>query len=73
MYSNFGDIGQNIKSLMNDYQRKAKTHSQLESSGDMKKFVEQYPQFKKMTGFYTESKLFKFQVLSPNMFNWWAN
>jgi len=51
MYSNFGDIGQNIKSLMNDYQRKAKTHSQLESIGDMKKFVEQYPQFKKMTGF----------------------
>ncbi|KAL7078949.1 hypothetical protein ACQ4LE_001388 [Meloidogyne hapla] len=50
MYSNFGDIGQNIKSLMNDYQHKAKTHQQLESIVDMKKFVEQYPQFKKMTG-----------------------
>jgi vacuolar protein sorting-associated protein 45 len=50
MYSNFGDIGQNIKTLMNNYQQKAKTHQQLESISDMKKFVEQYPQFKKMTG-----------------------
>ncbi|KAL3119793.1 hypothetical protein niasHT_010084 [Heterodera trifolii] len=50
MYLNFGDIGQNIKGLMNEYQRKAKTHQQLESIADMKKFVEQYPQFKKISG-----------------------
>ena len=50
MFSNFGDIGQNIKCLMNDYQRKAQTHQQLESIVDMKKFIEQYPQFRKMTG-----------------------
>jgi len=50
MFSNFGDIGQNIKCLMNDYQRKAQTHQQLESIVDMKRFIEQYPQFRKMTG-----------------------
>lgn len=50
MYLNFGDIGQNIKTLMNEYQKKAKTHSQLESINDMKRFVEQYPQFKKISG-----------------------
>uniref|UniRef100_A0A183CBE5 Vacuolar protein sorting-associated protein 45 n=1 Tax=Globodera pallida TaxID=36090 RepID=A0A183CBE5_GLOPA len=50
MYLNFGDIGQNIKGLMNEYQRKAQTHQQLESIADMKKFVEQYPQFKKISG-----------------------
>jgi vacuolar protein sorting-associated protein 45 len=50
MYLNFGDIGQNIKTLMNDYQKKAQTHQQLESITDMKRFVEQYPQFKKISG-----------------------
>jgi len=50
MYLNFGDIGQNIKALMNDYQKKAQTHQQLESISDMKRFVEQYPQFKKISG-----------------------
>lgn len=50
MSLNFGDIGQNIKTLMNDYQKKAQTHQQLESINDMKKFVEQYPQFKKISG-----------------------
>lgn len=52
MYLNFGDIGQNIKMLMNDYQKKAQTHQQLESITDMKKFVEQYPQFRKISGFF---------------------
>lgn len=47
---NFGDIGQNIKGLMNDYQRKTQTHQQLESINDMKRFIEQYPQFKKISG-----------------------
>ncbi|KAH7695567.1 vacuolar protein sorting-associated protein 45 [Aphelenchoides avenae] len=50
LYLNFGDIGQNIKSLMNEYQKKAQTHQQLESISDMKRFVEQYPQFKKISG-----------------------
>lgn len=49
-YLNFGDIGQNIKTLMNDYQKKAQTHQQLESISDMKRFVEQYPQFRKISG-----------------------
>lgn len=49
-YLNFGEIGQNIKTLMNEYQKKAQTHQQLESIADMKKFVDQYPQFKKITG-----------------------
>ncbi|CAD5229030.1 unnamed protein product [Bursaphelenchus okinawaensis] len=53
-YMNFGDIGQNIKALMNDYQKKAQTHQQLESISDMKRFVDQYPQFKKISGTVTK-------------------
>lgn len=50
VYSNFGEIGQTIKNLMDDFQNKAKSHQQLESIADMKNFVENYPQFKKMSG-----------------------
>ena len=46
MYLNFGDIGQTIKSLMDDFQAKAKNHQKVESISDMKSFVENYPQFK---------------------------
>nr|CAG4647780.1 EOG090X03QA [Moina brachiata]SVE92924.1 EOG090X03QA [Moina brachiata] len=54
MYLNFGDIGQTIKSLMDEFQAKAKSHQQVESIADMKAFVENYPQFKKMSGTVTK-------------------
>lgn len=43
---NFGEIGQTIKDLMEEFQKKAKSHQKLESISDMKNFVEAYPQFK---------------------------
>jgi vacuolar protein sorting-associated protein 45 len=50
LYSNFGEIGQTIKALMEDFQNRAKSHQAIESIADMKNFVENYPQFKKMSG-----------------------
>jgi len=50
IYSNFGEIGQTIKVLMEDFQNKAKSHQKIDSIADMKNFVENYPQFKKMSG-----------------------
>ncbi|XP_072138855.1 vacuolar protein sorting-associated protein 45 [Mobula birostris] len=51
MYLNFGEIGCNIKNLMEDFQKKKpKRQQKLESIADMKAFVENYPQFKKMSG-----------------------
>ncbi|XP_064621075.1 vacuolar protein sorting-associated protein 45-like [Lineus longissimus] len=50
MYSNFGEIGANIKGLMEEFQRKSKGQAKVESIADMKAFVENYPQFKKMSG-----------------------
>ncbi|KAF4531830.1 hypothetical protein B566_EDAN000856 [Ephemera danica] len=50
LYSNFGETGQKIKSLMDDFQKKAKSQQKVESIADMKAFVETYPQFKKMSG-----------------------
>ncbi|KAK2081655.1 vacuolar protein sorting-associated protein 45 [Saguinus oedipus] len=51
MYLNFAEIGSNIKNLMEDFQKKKpKQQQKLESIADMKAFVENYPQFKKMSG-----------------------
>lgn len=50
IYLNFGEIGQNIKELMEHFQAKAKSHQKVESIADMKTFVETYPQFKKLSG-----------------------
>ncbi|GAB1287862.1 Vacuolar protein sorting-associated protein 45 [Apodemus speciosus] len=51
MYLNFAEIGSNIKNLMEDFQkRRPKEQQRLESIADMKAFVENYPQFKKMSG-----------------------
>lgn len=51
LYLNFGEIGTNIKNLMEDFQKKKpKEQQRLESISDMKAFVDNYPQFKKMSG-----------------------
>ncbi|XP_034942666.1 vacuolar protein sorting-associated protein 45 [Chelonus insularis] len=50
LYLNFGEIGQTIKELMEEFQKKAKKHQKVESIADMKNFVEAYPLFKKMSG-----------------------
>ncbi|XP_073947977.1 vacuolar protein sorting-associated protein 45-like isoform X1 [Choristoneura fumiferana] len=49
LYSNFGEIGQTMKSLMDEFQKKAKSHEKVESIADMKNFVEAYPLFKTMS------------------------
>ncbi|XP_054011851.1 vacuolar protein sorting-associated protein 45 [Hylaeus anthracinus] len=50
LYHNFGEIGQTIKELMDEFQKKAKNHQKVESIADMKNFVEAYPLFKKLSG-----------------------
>ncbi|XP_048736203.1 vacuolar protein sorting-associated protein 45-like [Ostrea edulis] len=50
MYNNFGEIGTNIKELMEEFQQKSQSTAKVESISDMKAFIENYPQFKKMSG-----------------------
>lgn len=50
MYLNFGEIGSNMKQLMDEFQKTAKSNQKLDSIADMKAFVENYPQFRKMSG-----------------------
>ncbi|XP_073989668.1 vacuolar protein sorting 45 isoform X2 [Rhodnius prolixus] len=50
LYLNYGEIGQTMKELIDEFQKKAKSHQKVESVTDMKAFVEHYPNFKKMSG-----------------------
>ncbi|CAG8663819.1 393_t:CDS:10, partial [Acaulospora morrowiae] len=50
MYLNLGDLGANIKSYVEEYQTKTKSSMNIESIADMKRFVEEYPEFRKLSG-----------------------
>jgi vacuolar protein sorting-associated protein 45 len=50
MYQNFGDLGGNIKDYVSQYQSRTKSNAQIESIEDMKRFVEDYPEFRKLSG-----------------------
>ncbi|KAJ8930511.1 hypothetical protein NQ314_016683 [Rhamnusium bicolor] len=54
IFMNYGEIGTNIKQLMDQFQAKAKSHQKIESIADIKCFVEAYPQFKKLSGNVTK-------------------
>jgi len=50
LYLNFGEIGQNIKQMVEDFTRQKQISQKVESIQDMKSFVENYPAFKKQSG-----------------------
>lgn len=50
MYLDFGDLGGTIKDYVEQYQSKTKSNATLESIADMKRFVENYPEFRKLSG-----------------------
>ncbi|KAI5821161.1 Sec1-like protein [Pyronema omphalodes] len=50
MYLNFGDLGGNIKEYVDQYQSKTKSNTNIESISDMKRFIEEYPEFRRLSG-----------------------
>ncbi|KAL4593733.1 hypothetical protein ACB092_M016200 [Castanea dentata] len=50
MYENFGDIGMNIKRLVDEFQQISKSNQSIETIEDMAKFVDNYPEYRKMHG-----------------------
>jgi len=50
MYMDFGNLGVEIKKLVDEYQQQTKGTQSIESLEDIKRFVELYPQFKKLSG-----------------------
>lgn len=50
MYENFGDIGMSIKRMVDDFQQVAKSNQNIQTIEDMAKFVDSYPEYRKMHG-----------------------
>ena len=44
--ANFGDLGMAVKKLVDEYQKKAQTHENIQSIEDMQRFVENFPAFR---------------------------
>lgn len=55
MYLNFGDLGQNAKTYVEQFASKQAAGQQnLDSIEDMKRFVEEYPEFRRLAGNVTK-------------------
>ena len=52
LFSNFGDLGASLATYVKDFQSKslASNPSSIETVADMKRFVEEYPEFRKLGG-----------------------
>lgn len=50
MYLNFGDLGASIKDYVGQYQAKTKMNKNIDSIDDMKRFVQDYPEFRRLSG-----------------------
>ena len=50
LVSNFGDLAMNIEKYLTKYQEQTKSNSKIQSVQDMQKFIDQYPEFKKLSG-----------------------
>ena len=50
MYLNFGDLGGSIKEYVEQYQSKTKSNANIDSIDDMKRFIEDFPEFRKLSG-----------------------
>jgi hypothetical protein len=54
LYLNFGDLGQNAKEYVEQFASKQASGQKLDSIEDMKRFVEEYPEFRRLSGNVTK-------------------
>ncbi|SBS80507.1 vacuolar protein sorting-associated protein 45, putative (VPS45) [Plasmodium ovale curtisi] len=54
LFDNFGDLGKAVKSYVDVYQEETSRKSNLESIDDIQKFIEIYPNYKKLSGNVTK-------------------
>eukprot|EP00435_Cladocopium_sp_Y103_P051296 s77_g15.t2 len=50
LFSNFGDLGQNIRKYVEKYQNDTKNTARIESIEEMQRFVDEYPEFRRLSG-----------------------
>merc|ERR1740139_1653849 len=54
MFLNYGELAENVKNLMDAFQTKTKQSKEVSSIADMQKFVDAYPEFRKLSGDVTK-------------------
>ncbi|CAA9986685.1 vacuolar protein sorting-associated protein 45, putative [Plasmodium knowlesi strain H] len=54
LFDNFGDLGKAVKTYVDVYQEETSRKSNLESIDDIQKFIEIYPNYKKLSGNVTK-------------------
>src|ERR1700712_2897499 len=54
MYLNFGDLGQNAKEYVEQYASKRQGSQEMNTVADMKRFVEEFPEFRKLSSNVTK-------------------
>lgn len=50
MFLNFGDLGGVVKAYVESYQSRTDSNKKMDTISDMKKFIEEYPEFRKLSG-----------------------
>lgn len=50
LFDNFGDLGASIKKYVLEYQSRTASNATIDTVADMKRFVEEYPEFRKLGG-----------------------
>ncbi|KTW27344.1 hypothetical protein T552_02327 [Pneumocystis carinii B80] len=50
MYLNFGDLGTRIKEYVDHYHSKTKSNIEIQNVSDIKRFIEEYPEFRQLSG-----------------------
>lgn len=50
MFENYGDLGANVKTLVDEFQSKTKSNQNISSIEEMQRFVDNYPEFRKLSG-----------------------
>ena len=54
MFLNYGDLAEEVKTMMDHFQAKTKSSKDISSIADMQAFVESYPEFRKLSGDVTK-------------------
>ena len=54
MFLNYGDLAEEVKTMMDNFQAKTKSSKDISSIADMQSFVESYPEFRKLSGDVTK-------------------
>jgi len=50
MYNNYGDVGIAVRELVENFEKQTNSNHNISSIEDMKRFVENFPEFRKMSG-----------------------